>query len=115
LGAGAVEALVSNTLSHILGLTLSVILIALFFAAAAVGCFNAAIQREFLVLDTEPKLVVVRMCGSKCVRARLEEREVQKDRGKMKFLSGSFQLVSLSDGNPPAIRREKLGVVYPAQ
>ncbi|HEY4360606.1 MAG TPA: hypothetical protein VGN17_06540 [Bryobacteraceae bacterium] len=90
------------------GLVLSVLLLAVPFGGVAAGMMAAGEQEEFLTLDSQPKMVVLRKYGSDCVCGTLGPDK------ELRLLPG-FRLVELNKEDGPAIRKERLGRIAPAE
>ena len=92
------------------GLVLVGLLITIPIVALTLGYGRAMIyNKDFLVVDREPELVVIRMYGSTGLCA-----EFKRGPGKREAtLSNGFQLVELSGPNPPKIQVEHLGLLQP--
>ena len=92
------------------GLVLSGLLITVPIVALTLGYGKAMIyDKDFLVVDREPELVVIRMYGATGLCA-----EFKRGPGNGEAtLSNGFQLVELSGPNPPKIQVKHLGLLQP--
>ena len=91
------------------GLVLAALLFFLPMCASLFGYSQAGGRTVFLVLDSEPELVVLRMFGTDCVCGTLDPNAKQPQ------LENSFKIISLGDKDGPSLRLKEIGHVEPAK
>jgi len=92
-----------------MGLAMVTLLLATPYFAATTGYIASEFTQEYLVLEEQPRQVILRVYGSNALCAELKETA-----GGTSVLPG-FRLVSLAESNAPRITREKLSDLRPAE
>ena len=89
------------------GLIIITLILLVFFGVYFVGRYRAVTEDNYLVLNTCPERVVLRIYGDKLITVPFDR--------KTKTVSKSFLLLKVAEGSTTILRPEKVGPLSPKE